>query len=125
MKEGAEPGGAKYTELALPTSQFGDPTAVAQAIKGALLQDTTIDAHLHPRTRPTRQPPRAAIDQAGLTGKVSLGGPNFDTESLDRIKGGTQLFAIDQQGLRAGLSTRSRRLPARRVRHLASRRARS
>jgi ABC-type sugar transport system, periplasmic component len=101
VKEGAEPGGAKYTELALPTSQFGDPTAVAQAIKGALLQDTTIDAIFTPGQADTNAA-ASGIDQAGLTGKVRLGGQNFDTESLDRIKSGAQLFAIDQQGFSQG-----------------------
>ncbi|MFH8251879.1 substrate-binding domain-containing protein [Microbacterium sp. B2969] len=101
VKEGAEPGGAKYQELALPTSQFGDPTAVAQAIKGALIQDPSIDAIFTPGQADTNAA-ASGIDQAGLTGKVSLGGQNFDTESLDRIKAGSQLFAIDQQGYAQG-----------------------
>lgn len=101
VKEGAEPGGAQYTELALPTSQFGDPTAVAQAIKGALLQDPTIDAIFTPGQSDTNAA-ASGIDQAGLTGKVFLGGQNFDAESLDRISAGTQLFAIDQQGYSQG-----------------------
>ena len=101
VKEGAEPGGAKYTELALPTSQFGDPTAVAQAIKGALLQDTTIDAIFTPGQADTNAA-ASGIDQAGLTGTVQLGGQNFDAESLDRISAGTQLFEIDQQGYAQG-----------------------
>lgn len=101
VKDGAEAGGIKYDELALPTSQFGDPTAVAQAIKGALLQDPTIDGIFTPGQADTNAA-ASGIDQAGLTGKVNLGGQNFDTESLDRIKAGTQLFAVDQQGFAQG-----------------------
>ncbi|MRX45183.1 substrate-binding domain-containing protein [Agromyces kandeliae] len=101
VQEGAEPGGAEYEELALPTSQFGDPSAVAQAIKGAIIQDPTIDAIFTPGQSDTNAA-ASGIDQAGATGKVFLGGQNFDTESLDRIKNGTQLFAIDQQGYSQG-----------------------
>jgi simple sugar transport system substrate-binding protein len=35
--------------------------------------------------------------QAGAADKVKLGSFDFDEANLDRIKGGTQLFAIDQQ----------------------------
>ncbi|HAS31625.1 MAG TPA: sugar ABC transporter substrate-binding protein [Microbacterium sp.] len=101
VEDGATPGGTKYTQLALPTSQFGDPTAVAQAIKGALLEDPTIDAIFTPGQADTNAA-ASGIDQAGLTGKVFLGGQNFDAESLKRISDGTQLFAIDQQGYSQG-----------------------
>ncbi|MFJ4175298.1 substrate-binding domain-containing protein [Microbacterium sp. NPDC089696] len=101
VKDGAEGKGISYTELALPTSQFGDPTAVAQAIKGALIQDPTIDGIFTPGQSDTNAA-ASGIDQAGLTGKVFLGGQNFDKESLDRIQKGTQLFAIDQQGFSQG-----------------------
>lgn len=93
--------GVDYEELALPTSQFGDPTAVAQAIKGAIIQDPTIDAIFTPGQSDTNAA-ASGIDQAGATGKVFLGGQNFDSESLTRIQDGTQLFAIDQQGYAQG-----------------------
>ena len=35
--------------------------------------------------------------QAGVTGKVNLGTFDMNETNLDRIKAGTQLFAIDQQ----------------------------
>ncbi|MBL0885230.1 substrate-binding domain-containing protein [Myceligenerans indicum] len=101
VKEGAEPGGAKYTEMALPTSQFGDPSAVAQAIKGAIIEDPTIDGIFTPGQADTNAA-ASGIDQAGRTGEVRLGGQNFDTESLKRIQDGSQLFAIDQQGFAQG-----------------------
>ncbi|WES64332.1 substrate-binding domain-containing protein [Microbacter sp. GSS18] len=93
--------GVDYEELALPTSQFGDPTAVAQAIKGAIIQDPTIDAIFTPGQSDTNAA-ASGIDQAGATGSVFLGGQNFDSESLTRIQDGTQLFAIDQQGYAQG-----------------------
>jgi simple sugar transport system substrate-binding protein len=37
------------------------------------------------------------IDQAGGTGKIQLASFDMDSAGLDRIKAGTQLFAVDQQ----------------------------
>lgn len=93
--------GAKASSLNLPSSQFGDPTAVTQAIKGALLQDTTVDALITIGTTDADSA-AAGIDQAGSTGKVQLGTFDVSTASLDRIKKGTQLFSIDQQPFAQG-----------------------
>ncbi|WP_461474864.1 substrate-binding domain-containing protein [Microbacterium sp. HJ5] len=99
--EGAESGGATATQLNLPSSQFGDPSAVTQAIKGALLEDTSIDALITIGTTDADSA-AGAIEQAGSAGKVLLGTFDVSTASLDRIKDGTQLFSIDQQPFAQG-----------------------
>lgn len=99
--EGAESGGATAEALNLPSSQFGDPTAVTQAIKGGLLNDSSIDALITIGTTDADSA-AAAIDQAGSAGKVQLGTFDVSQASLDRISGGTQLFSIDQQPFAQG-----------------------
>lgn len=99
--DGATKNGAKASALNLPSSQFGDPSAVTQAIKGGLLQDTSIDALITIGTTDADSA-AAGIEQAGSAGKVQLGTFDVSTASLDRIKGGTQLFSIDQQPFAQG-----------------------
>lgn len=99
--EGAESGGATATALNLPSSQFGDPSAVTQAIKGALLNDPTIDALITIGTTDADSA-AGAIEQAGSAGEVQLGTFDVSEASLDRIAGGTQLFSIDQQPFAQG-----------------------
>lgn len=101
LKAGATGGGAKESELDLPSSQFGDPTAVTQAIKGALLKDNSIDAVFTVNSQDGTSA-ASAIDQAGLSGKVTVGTQNFDAAALKRIQDGKQLIAIDQQGYAQG-----------------------
>ena len=69
--------GGKGAQLPLPSSNFGDPTAVSQAIKAALLKDDSIDARRHDRHAPTRTRPLSAIEQGGVGDKVKLG--TFDS----------------------------------------------
>ena len=99
--EGAENGGATATALNLPSSQFGDPSAVTQAIKGALLNDPTIDALITIGTTDADSA-AGAIEQAQASDKVQLGTFDVSEASLDRIKNGTQLFSIDQQPFAQG-----------------------
>ncbi len=96
VMDGAVKAGSKSTQLPLPASSFGDPTAVAEAIKATLLKDGTIDGAI---TVSAGDADSAAtgIDQAGKTGKVILGSFDFNQSGLDRIKAGAQGFAIDQQ----------------------------
>jgi simple sugar transport system substrate-binding protein len=96
IADGMAAAGGSSTQLPLPSTQFGDQTAIAQAIKAALLQDPTIDGAV---TIAAGDATAAAsgIEQAGLTDKVKLGSFDFDPTGLDRIKAGTQLMAIDQQ----------------------------
>ena len=96
ISDGIAKQGGKSTQLPLPASSFGNPTAVAEAIKATLLKDKTIDGLI---TMGDADANSAAngIQQAGLTAKVKLGTFNVDETNLDRIKAGTELFAIDQQ----------------------------
>jgi simple sugar transport system substrate-binding protein len=96
VMDGAAKAGSKSTQLPLPASSFGDPTAVAEAIKATLLKDATIDGVI---TISAGDCDSAAIgvEQAGKTGKAMLASFDFNQTGLDRIKAGTQGFAIDQQ----------------------------
>ncbi len=96
VADGAAKAGSKSTQLPLPASSFGDPTAVAEAIKATLLKDESIDGAI---TISAGDADSAAtgVEQAGKTGKVILGSFDFNQSGLDRIKAGTQGFAVDQQ----------------------------
>lgn len=99
--DGASQGGSSAAALNLPSSQFGDPSAVTQAIKGGLIQDPTVDGLITIGTTDADSA-AAGISQAGSDGKVKLGTFDVSTASLDRIKDGTQLFSIDQQPFAQG-----------------------
>jgi simple sugar transport system substrate-binding protein len=92
IAEGMAPG--KSTQLPLPASSFGNPTAVTQAIKAALLKDSGIDGVVTISTTDADSA-AAAIEQAG--GEAKLGTFDMDDNQLSRIKDGKQLFCIDQQ----------------------------
>lgn len=88
--------GATAEQLPLPSTSFGDPAAIAEAIKAYLSQNADVDGAL---TIGAGEADAAAvgIEQAGKTGTVKLGCFDFNEATLDRIKGGQQAFAIDQQ----------------------------
>ena len=96
VADGIAKEGGKSTQLPLPASSFGNPTAVAEAIKATLLRDSKIDGVV---TVSAADADSAAngIQQAGLTAKVKLGSFDMNETCLERIKGGAQLYAIDQQ----------------------------
>ena len=96
ISDGISKAGGKSTQLPLPASSFGNPTAVAEAIKATLLKDKTIDGVV---TISAGDADSAAvgIQQAGATGKVKLGSFDMNETCLERVKAGTQLYAIDQQ----------------------------
>ncbi len=96
IKDSMEKAGMKSNQLPLPSSSFGNPTAVAEAIKAELLKDDTIDGVI---TISAGDADSAAIgiDQAGKTGKVLLASFDMNEANLSRIKEGKQLFCIDQQ----------------------------
>ena len=96
IAEGIGSSGGRSKQLPLPSSNFGNPTAVTQAIKAALLQDSSIDGVVTISTVDADSA-AAAISQAGAGDKVKLGTFDMDESQLDRIKGGKQLFCIDQQ----------------------------
>lgn len=88
--------GGKGTQLPLPSTSFGDPTAVAEAIKAEMIKDDTVDGIIT-ISAGDADSAAIAIDQAGKTGKTMLGTFDLNQAGLDRIKGGTQMYAIDQQ----------------------------
>jgi len=96
ISDGAKSKGSKSKQLPLPSSNFGNPSAVTQAIKGALLKDDTIDALVTIGVQDADSA-AAAIDQASAGDKVKLGTFDLSDSQLSRIKAGKQLFAIDQQ----------------------------
>ncbi|MEU7855910.1 sugar ABC transporter substrate-binding protein [Nonomuraea sp. NPDC049141] len=96
VAEGMSGGGGKSTQLPLPSSNFGNPTAVTQAIKSALLKDDSIDGVVTISTGDADSS-AAAIEQAGGGAKIKLGTFDMNEAQLNRIKAGKQLFCIDQQ----------------------------
>ncbi len=96
LAEGIAESGGKGEQLPLPASNFGNPTAVSQAIKGALLKDDSIDAVVTIGTGDA-EAAASAIEQAGVGDKVKFGTFDMDPNQLDRIKSGKELFCIDQQ----------------------------
>ena len=82
--------------MPLPSSSFGNATAVAEAIKAELLKDATIDGVI---TISAGDADSAAIgiQQADKVATVKLASFDMNQAGLDRIKGDTQAFAIDQQ----------------------------
>jgi len=96
ISDGISKGGGKSTQLPLPASSFGNPTAVAEAIKATLLKDKTIDG-LVTISASDADSAAAGIEQAGGTGKIQLGSFDMNETCLERIKAGKQSFAIDQQ----------------------------
>lgn len=94
--DGITKSGGAGKQLPLPATSFGDATAVAEAIKATLLQDATIDGVM---TIAANDADSAAIGvmQAGKTEGLMLGTFDLNQSGLDRIKDGTQGFAIDQQ----------------------------
>lgn len=94
--EGISAKGGKAKQLPLPATSFGDPTAVAEAIKATLLENKEVDGVI---TISATDADSAAIgiQQADKTATVKLGTFDLNQSGLERIKAGTQAFAIDQQ----------------------------
>ena len=96
IADGMTKHGGASSELPLPATSFGNPTAVAQAIKASLLKDPSVDGAITISAGDANSA-ATAITQANAGAKVKLGSFDMDESVLKRIKGGTQLFAIDQQ----------------------------
>ena len=94
--DGITAAGGTGEQLPLPSTSFGNATAVAEAIKATLLQNESIDGVI---TISAGDADSAAIgiQQAGKVDSVALGTFDLNGAGLDRIKAGTQAFAIDQQ----------------------------
>lgn len=101
IRAGMKGAGRTTSELNLPSTAFGDPTAVTQAIKGALLKDSKIDGVVG-FSQQVATWASDAIRLAGRSGEVKLGGFDVDRSNLNRIAAGRQLFAVDQQAYLQG-----------------------
>jgi simple sugar transport system substrate-binding protein len=95
MTDGVTNGGGKGSVLPLPATSFGSATAVAQALKGHLLQHSEVNAVFSIGNVDTNSAISGVL-QAGKKGKVQVCGMNIDESALNNIKGGSQLCAIDQ-----------------------------
>jgi len=96
VADGMAKAGGRVTQLPLPIGIFGDITAVSEAIKSTLLQDSSIDGVMTIGTDDA-DAAALAIPQAGKAESVVLASFDYNDSSLERIKDGTQLLAIDQQ----------------------------
>jgi len=96
IADGMAESGGKGTQLPMPSSNFGNPTAVAQGIKAALLKDESIDGVVTISAGDANSA-ASAITQASVGDRVQLGTFDMDEDQLTRIKDGSQLFCIDQQ----------------------------
>ena len=96
IADGIARNGGKSSQLPLPSSSFGNPTAVAEAIKAALLKDKTVDGLITISAGDANSAANG-VSQAGVGDKVKLASFDMDETGLMRIKDGKQLFAIDQQ----------------------------
>src|SRR5580693_5788654 len=79
--------GGKSSQLPLPSSSFGNPTAVSQAIKAALLKNPSVDGVIT-ISAPDANSAASAIAQANAGEKVKLASFDMDEAGLGRIKDG-------------------------------------
>lgn len=96
IADGMAESGMKSSQLPLPASAFGDPTAVAEAIKATLVGDETIDG-IFTISSADADSAYIGMQQAGKAESVIMGSFDMNVAGLERIRDGQQLFAIDQQ----------------------------
>jgi simple sugar transport system substrate-binding protein len=104
VADGLAESGGTSTQLALAGSNYGNQTAVAQAIKAALQQDSSIDG-LSTVGGSDSAAALDALNQAGSAGTVSYVHFNVDTNTLKAVQDGIALAAIDQQPYAQGYYT--------------------
>lgn len=102
--DGMAKSGGSATQLALPASSFGNQTAVTQAIKAGLQQDTSVDG-LTTVGSADAEAAAEALRQADAVDRVKYVSFNLTTPVLERVKAGTQLGAVDQQPYPQGYYT--------------------
>lgn len=101
MTESVKANGGTGATLPLPATSFGNSTAVAQAVKAYLLQHPDVNG-VYTIGNVDANSAINGIAQSGKAGQVKVGGVNMDETILNNIKGGTQMFTIDQQGYLQG-----------------------
>lgn len=98
---GLKENGGSGDVLPLPSSAFGSPSAVAQAVRAHLLKNPKVNALFAVGDQDANSIV-SGIAQAGKKGKAQVCGINFNDSVLNNIKQGTQACAIDQQGYQQG-----------------------
>lgn len=96
VADGIGKSGGTSEQLALPASSFGNQTAVSQAIKAAIQQDSAVDAIVTAGGSDVA----AAVDalnQAGVAGDLDYIAFDLNATTLDAVKSGTATAAVDQQ----------------------------
>lgn len=94
--EGLAKSGGTSTQLALPASNFGNQTAVAQAIKAALAEDPSVNG-LATVGGSDIDAGLAALQQTEGGDAVKYVHFNTDSKTLTAIQEGTVIAGIDQQ----------------------------
>lgn len=82
--------------LTIPLADGTNPTAVTQAIKGALQSDKAIDG-IFTLGSAIALDALKAVDQVGRTGKVTIGTTDLSNADLEAVQQGKLMFVIDQQ----------------------------
>ena len=101
LNDGVTANGGTSEVLPLPSTSFGDATAVTQAVAAFLQQNADVTG-VYTIGNMDAVSAATAIAQAGAADRVKLGGMNMDQTILDNIKAGTQMFAMDQEGYYQG-----------------------
>lgn len=101
MTEGITAAGGTGESLPLPATAWGNATAIAQAVKAYLLKNPDVGG-VYTVSNFDANAAINGVMQAGKAGRVQVGGLNMDETILANIKGGKQMFAIDQQGYLQG-----------------------
>lgn len=96
IKKGVEGAGGTSTQLNLPASNFGNQTAVTQAIKSAVLKDDSVDGVVTIGVTDSESA-AAAVQQADAGDRVKLVSFDLASSVLKKIKDGSQFGAVDQQ----------------------------
>jgi simple sugar transport system substrate-binding protein len=95
LVDGATGKGIQAGEIPLPPDAFGDAAQITAAIQAELAKDPTIDGFAT-GSAADADAVAAALEAAGLT--AMQGGWDVSENIINRIKDGTALFAVDQQG---------------------------
>ena len=93
LNDGVTGKGGTSKQLPLPSSSFGDATAVTQAVASYLQTNTDVTG-VYTIGNMDAVSASTAIAQAGAGDRVKLGSMNMDQNILENIKAGTQLFAV-------------------------------
>lgn len=88
--------GTQASTLNIPSSQAGDPTAIASAIRGQLTANADIDG-VYTLGAGAAESALRAVEDAGKTDTVKVGTSDLSTNVLEAVKDGKLIFAIDQQ----------------------------